>query len=81
MPLRMNKLDFCLFIILDFCPFGLYENPSGDKICWVGNAFRAGQDEAKTECMERGFQGLAEARTLNDWAFLGLVDACNVFSI
>ena len=69
----------CLILILDFCPMGLYENPSGDKICWVGNAFRAGQDEAKTECMERGFQGLAEARTENDWGFMNLIDACKNF--
>ena len=57
---------------------GLYENPSGDKICWVGHAFKAGQEEAKTECTNRGFQGLAEARTEYDWAFMNMIDACNI---
>ena len=66
----------CLILILDFCPMGLYENPSGDKICWVGHKFKAGHSEAKTECANQGFQGLAEARTENDWGFMSLIDAC-----
>ena len=66
-------------IFAGFCPIGLYENPSGDKICWVGHAYRAGQSDAKTECKNQGFQGLAEARTENDWGFMNLLDACNVW--
>ena len=57
-------------------PLVMQSNKSGDKICWVGHKFKAGHSEAKTECANQGFQGLAEARTENDWGFMSLIDAC-----
>ena len=62
--------------ILGFCPYGLFETPSGDTVCWVGKDYTASEEDAHSQCINRGFQGLAEVKTKDDYAFLMIVDAC-----
>ena len=60
-----------------YCAGGLFQNPSGDWMCWVsaleGRKIRA---EAKQECLDHGFEQLAEFRTPEDFKYMSNVDYC-----
>jgi hypothetical protein len=62
---------FCLA----FCAVSVFQNPSGDKVCYV-REFQTKSD-AQQMCIDNGFSGLIEARSVEDMLFTSRLECCN----